>query len=94
MNIFYLRKLWHLLQVSSLKHEVDSRKKTSKDLETRIAHVEKRHRDTIVASEGTKKDLEKKHVEKVIESESMRKTVETLERKVAASSDICSTLHP
>ena len=74
----------HLVQfqVSSLKYEVDSRKKTSKDLEARIAQAEKRHWETVSQSETTKKDLEKKQVEKFSECQDLRKTVDHLERKV------------
>ena len=71
------------MQVSSLKYEVDTRKKTAKDLEAKLVGMERRHWEAAGRAEDTKKDLERKHVDKVVENESLKKTVENLERKVS-----------
>ena len=70
------------MQVSSLKYEVDTRKKTTKDLESKLVALERRHWEAAGRAEDTKKELERKHVDKVVENESLKKTVENLERKV------------
>ena len=71
-----------MIQVSSLKYEVDTRKKTAQDLEAKLVALERRHYEAAGRAEDTKKELERKHVDKVIEIESLKKTVENLERKV------------
>ena len=68
--------------MSSLKYEVDTRKKTTKDLESKLVALERRHWEAAGRAEDTKKELERKHVDKVVENESLKKTVENLERKV------------
>jgi len=77
-------------QVSSLKHEVDSRSKM-KDLEARIAHLEKKYWDTVSQEEGMKKDLEKRQVEKAVENETLKQSVTTLERQIS-NSDVTQLL--
>jgi len=72
-------------QVSSLKHEVDSRSKKMKDLEARIAYLEKKYWDTVSQEEGMKKDLEKRQIEKAVENETLKKNVTTLERQISNS---------
>jgi len=78
-------------QVSSLKHEVDSRSKKMKDLEARIAHLEKKYWDTVSQEEGMKKDLEKRQVEKTVENETLKQSVTTLERQIS-NSDVTQLL--
>ena len=68
--------------MSSLKYEVDTRKKTTKDLEAKLVALERRGWEAAGRAEETKKDLERKHLDKVVENESLKKTVENLERKV------------
>ena len=68
--------------MSSLKYEVDTRKKTAQDLEAKLVALERRHYEAAGRAEDTKKDLERKHLDKVVENESLKKTVENLERKV------------
>ena len=65
-----------------MKYEVDTRKKTAKDLEVKLVALERRHWESAGRAEDTKKELERKHVDKVVENESLKKTVENLERKV------------
>ena len=48
-----------------MKYEVDTRKKTTKDLESKLVALERRHWEAAGRAEDTKKDLERKHVDKV-----------------------------
>ena len=54
-----------------MKYEVDTRKKTTKDLESKLVALERRHWEAAGRAEDTKKDLERKHVDKVFFSGEM-----------------------
>ena len=51
-----------------MKYEVDTRKKTTKDLESKLVALERRHWEAAGRAEDTKKDLERMHVDKVFSS--------------------------
>ena len=48
-----------------MKYEVDTRKKTTKDLEAKLVALERRGWEAAGRAEETKKDLERKHLDKV-----------------------------
>ena len=50
--------------MSSLKYEVDSRKKTARDLEEKLGKLERRHWDAMSKGEDSRKDLEQKNKDK------------------------------
>ena len=52
-----------------MKYEVDTRKKTTKDLESKLVALERRHWEAAGRAEDTKKELERKHVDKVFSGE-------------------------
>ena len=68
--------------MSSLKYEVDSRKKTARDLEEKLGKLERRHWDAMSKGEDSRKDLEQKNKDKTVENEGLKKKVDSLERKV------------
>lgn len=68
--------------MSSLKYEVDGRKKTAKDLEEKLGKLERRHWDAMSKGEDNRKDLEQKQKDRTVENEGLKKKVDSLERKV------------